>query len=132
VGQCDVAGRCVWDDPPDHLHDWRTGAGGHGRPAQWAAHAAARSRRKSGSGGEPPHRRRYAQPAGTHDSDLPDAGRVSGRTLDDCLRVALDQGRSPGSVSERLHTVGQRAGKILEGVDHLPLGPVVQARDELL
>lgn len=58
-------------------------------------------------------------------------GGVSGRTIDDCLRVALDQGRSPGFVSELLHTAGQRAGKILEAVDHTPLGPVVQARDEL-
>ena len=37
-------------------------------------------------------------------------GGVSERTVDDCLRVALDQGRSVGFVSELLHTVGQRAG----------------------
>ncbi len=58
-------------------------------------------------------------------------GGVSGRTIDACLRVALDQGRSAGFVSELLHTAGQRAGKILEAVDHSSLGPVVQARDEL-
>ena len=36
-----------------------------------------------------------------------------------------------GYVSELLHRAGQRAGQILEHVDHSVLGPVVQARDEL-
>ena len=58
-------------------------------------------------------------------------GGVSQRNVEDCLRVALGQGRSLGFVSELLHVAGQRAGEILERVDHTPLGPVVQARDEL-
>ena len=58
-------------------------------------------------------------------------GGVSNRSIDDCLRVAFDQGRSGGAVSELLHTAGQRAGEILDRIDHSPLGPVVQARDEL-
>lgn len=58
-------------------------------------------------------------------------GGVSERTVADCLQVALDQGRSPGFVSELLHLAGQRAGEILQRVDHSALGPVVQARDEL-
>jgi hypothetical protein len=58
-------------------------------------------------------------------------GGVSERTVDDCLRVALDQSRSLGFVSELLHTAGRRAGEVLNRVDHSPLGPVVQARDEL-
>ena len=57
-------------------------------------------------------------------------GGVSERTVDDCLRVALDQGRSVGFVSELLHTAGQRAGEVLAQIDHAPLGPVVLARDE--
>jgi len=58
-------------------------------------------------------------------------GGVSNRSIDDCLQVALDQGRSAGSVSALLHRAGQRAGEILDRIDHSPLGPVVQARDEL-
>ena len=58
-------------------------------------------------------------------------GGVSERTVADCLQVALDQARSTGSISELLHTAGERAGKILDQVDHSVLGPVVQARDEL-
>jgi len=58
-------------------------------------------------------------------------GGVSGRTIDDCLRVALDRGRSTGRISELLHRAGRRAGEILEQVDHSPLGAVVLARDEL-
>jgi hypothetical protein len=58
-------------------------------------------------------------------------GGVSGRTIDDCLQVAFDQGRSTGSVSDLLHRAGQRAGEILEQVNHAPLGAVVLARDEL-
>ena len=37
----------------------------------------------------------------------------------------------PGGVSELLHAAGRQAGKVLDQVDHTPLGPVVQARDEL-
>ena len=60
-------------------------------------------------------------------------GGVSGRTIDDCLQVAFDCGRSTGtrSVSELLHRAGQRAGEVLEQVNHAPLGAVVLARDEL-
>jgi hypothetical protein len=58
-------------------------------------------------------------------------GGVSGRTVDDCLRVAFDQGQSAGFVSDLLHLAGQRAGAILEKIDHSRLGPVVLARDEL-
>jgi len=58
-------------------------------------------------------------------------GGVSGRTLDDCLHVAFDRGRSTGSISELLHRAGQRAGEVLEQVNHTPLGAVVLARDEL-
>jgi len=58
-------------------------------------------------------------------------GGVSNRTVDAVLQVAFNQGRSVGYVSELLHRAGQRAGQILERVDHSPLGPVVQARDEL-
>lgn len=58
-------------------------------------------------------------------------GGVTERPVEDCLRVALDQSRSPGFVSELMHTTGKRAGEILQQVDHSPLGPVVQARDEL-
>jgi hypothetical protein len=58
-------------------------------------------------------------------------GGVSGRTVDDCLRVAFDQGQSAAFVADLLHLAGQRAGAILEKIDHSPLGPVVLARDEL-
>lgn len=58
-------------------------------------------------------------------------GGVSGRTIDDCLHVAFDQGRSTGSISELLHRAGQRAGEVLDQVNHSPLGAVVLARDEL-
>jgi hypothetical protein len=58
-------------------------------------------------------------------------GGVSERTVEDCLQTALGQGRSPGFVSALLHTAGQRAGEVLDQVDHSALGPVVQARDEL-
>ena len=58
-------------------------------------------------------------------------GGVSERTLDDCLHVAFDRGRSTGSVSDLLHRAGRRAGEILEHVNHAPLGAVVLARDEL-
>lgn len=58
-------------------------------------------------------------------------GGVSGRTIADCLQVAFDCGRSTGSISELLHRAGQRAGEVLEQVNHAPLGAVVLARDEL-
>jgi hypothetical protein len=58
-------------------------------------------------------------------------GGVSGRTIEACLQVAFDCGRSTGSISELLHRAGQRAGEILEQVNHAPLGAVVLARDEL-
>jgi len=58
-------------------------------------------------------------------------GGVSGRSIDDCLRVAFDQGQSTGFVSELLHRAGQQAGEILKKIDHTPLGAVVLARDEL-
>lgn len=58
-------------------------------------------------------------------------GGVSGRSIDDCLQVAFNQGRSTGSISELLHRAGQRAGEVLEQVNHTPLGAVVLARDEL-
>ena len=58
-------------------------------------------------------------------------GGVSGRTIDDCLQVAFGRGRSTGSISELLHRAGQRAGEVLEQVNHSPLGAVVLARDEL-
>ena len=58
-------------------------------------------------------------------------GGVSGRTMDDCLQVAFDQGCSTGRISELLHRAGQRAGEVLEQVNHAPLGAVVLARDEL-
>ncbi|MCI0353969.1 MAG: hypothetical protein L0099_02865, partial [Acidobacteria bacterium] len=51
--------------------------------------------------------------------------------IDDCLQVAFNQGRSTGSISELLHRAGQRAGEVLEQVNHTPLGAVVLARDEL-
>ena len=58
-------------------------------------------------------------------------GGVSERSVADCLQAALDQSRSPGFVSELLHTAGRRAGEILDQIDHSSLGPVVQVRDEL-
>jgi hypothetical protein len=58
-------------------------------------------------------------------------GGVSGRTIENCLQVAFDCGRSTGSISELLHRAGQRAGEVLEQVNHAPLGAAVLARDEL-
>lgn len=58
-------------------------------------------------------------------------GGVAERSVADCLRATLGQSRSPGFVSELLHTAGRRAGEILDQVDHSGLGPVVQVRDEL-
>jgi hypothetical protein len=58
-------------------------------------------------------------------------GGVSERSAADCLQAAFDVGRSPAFISGLLHEAGQRAGKILQSVDHSPLGSVMQARDEL-
>jgi hypothetical protein len=55
----------------------------------------------------------------------------SERSAEDCLEVALDVGRSPAFLSHLLHEAGQCAGEVLEKVDHTPLGPAMQARDEL-
>ena len=58
-------------------------------------------------------------------------GGVSGRSIGDCLEAALDVSRSNATVSQLLHEAGRRAGEILEGVDHSPMGAVVLARDEI-
>lgn len=58
-------------------------------------------------------------------------GGVSERSAADCLQAAFDEGRSPAFMSGLIHEAGQRAGEILQSVDHSPLGRVVQARDEL-
>jgi hypothetical protein len=58
-------------------------------------------------------------------------GGVSERSAEDCLQAAFDEGRSPAFMSGLIHEAGQRAGEILQSVDHSPLGRVVQARDEL-
>ena len=48
-----------------------------------------------------------------------------------CLQVALDLSRSVGFISELLQEAGRRAGRVLDGIDHRPLGPVTLARDEI-
>lgn len=58
-------------------------------------------------------------------------GGVSERSAGDCLQAAFDAGRSPAFISSLIHEAGQRAGKILQSVDHSVLGAVMQARDEL-
>ena len=58
-------------------------------------------------------------------------GGVAERSAADCLQAAFDVSRSPAFISSLLHEAGQRAGKILESVDHSALGGVMQARDEL-
>jgi len=58
-------------------------------------------------------------------------GKVSGRNMGACLAAAFGHGRSNGSVSSLLHEAGQRAGAVLERVDHRSLGEVVLARDEI-
>ncbi len=58
-------------------------------------------------------------------------GGVSERSAADCLQAAFDVSRSPAFMSGLLHEAGQRAGKILEDVDHSALDAVMQARDEL-
>ena len=58
-------------------------------------------------------------------------GGVSQRSVEECLRIAFDEGRSPAYLSQLLHEAGKRAGEILEQVDHSALGQALQARDEL-
>lgn len=58
-------------------------------------------------------------------------GGVSERSAGDCLQAALDIDRSPAFLSGLLHEVGQRAGAILQSVDHSTLGAAMQVRDEL-
>jgi hypothetical protein len=58
-------------------------------------------------------------------------GGVSERSAEACLRAAFGEGRSPAFLSQLLHQAGERAGEILEKVDHSVLGPAMQARDEL-
>jgi hypothetical protein len=58
-------------------------------------------------------------------------GGVSERSASDCLQAAFDESRSPAFLSGLLHSAGQRAGEILQSIDHTPLGQAVQARDEL-
>jgi len=58
-------------------------------------------------------------------------GGASERTAGDCLQAAFDKDRSPAFLSKLFHLAGERAGKILQGVDHAVLGAVTQARDEL-
>lgn len=58
-------------------------------------------------------------------------GGVSERSAEDCLRAALDGGRSPAFISSLIHEAGKHAGEILQSIDHTILGPVMQARDEL-
>ena len=58
-------------------------------------------------------------------------GGVSERSAVDCLQAAFDVSRSPAFISGLLHEAGQRAGEILQSVDHSFLGSVMQARDEL-
>jgi hypothetical protein len=58
-------------------------------------------------------------------------GGVSERSAEDCLRAAFDTGRSPAFMSALVHEAGQRAGEILQTVDHSSLGAVILARDEL-
>ena len=58
-------------------------------------------------------------------------GGVSERSACDCLQAALDVDRSPAFLSKLLHEAGERAGEILQSVDHSALGAAMQARDEL-
>lgn len=58
-------------------------------------------------------------------------GGVSERSAEACLRAAFDEGRSSAFMSNLVHAAGQRAGAILQSVDHSILGGVMQARDEL-
>jgi len=58
-------------------------------------------------------------------------GGVSDRSAEVCLQAAFDEGRSPASLSALMHEAGERAGEILQRVDHSVMGEVAQARDEL-
>ena len=58
-------------------------------------------------------------------------GKVSGRNIAECLSAAFDLERSTGYVSALLHEAGQKAGEVLEAVDHSSMGAVILARDEI-
>jgi len=57
-------------------------------------------------------------------------GGVSLRGMQDCLQTAFDQRRSLGYRSQFINEAGQQAGRILDELDHSPLGKVIAARDE--
>jgi len=57
-------------------------------------------------------------------------GRMALRPMQTCLKMAFDQSRGLGTLSELLTQSGQRAGRVLEKVDTSPLGPVIVLRDE--
>jgi hypothetical protein len=57
-------------------------------------------------------------------------GRMALRPLQAVLTEAFGQTRSVGFLSELLTQAGQRAGRILQTIDHSPLGPVIVVRDE--
>jgi len=52
------------------------------------------------------------------------------RPMQDVLRVAFDQSRAVGALSELINAAGRRAGKVLTQTDYSPLGDVILARDE--
>jgi hypothetical protein len=58
-------------------------------------------------------------------------GGVSGRSAEICLQTAFDEGRSPAFLSALVHEAGQRAGEILAKVNHVVMGAISQARDEI-
>lgn len=58
-------------------------------------------------------------------------GGVSGRSAEICLQTAFDEGRSPAFLSALVHEAGQRAGEILAKVNHVVMGTISQARDEI-
>lgn len=57
-------------------------------------------------------------------------GKVALRPMQACLEAAFDQTRGVGTLSELLTQTGQRAGQVLQQIDHSPLGPVIVLRDE--
>lgn len=57
-------------------------------------------------------------------------GKAALRPIQTCLQTAFDQTCGLGTLSELLTQAGQRAGEVLNEVDHSPLGPVVVLRDE--
>jgi hypothetical protein len=57
-------------------------------------------------------------------------GGVTIRPMQDCLKVAFDQTRSVGFLSEFINEAGRRAGEILDDIDFSPLGEVIVTRDE--